>query len=154
FSSFALGTKGADAAILAGTAPRAFEDAYQFTQDVENYLQQHHLGADHIYLTGHSLGGAEAEYVGSLDHESGVTFGAPGVPGNHGSLVANQSFVNYVDYGDPVGNFGSHFGNVEHVGSPVGGVVTLGLIGAFGAVEGQLLAGLLFHGLPHYAQDL
>ena len=97
-------------------------DALNFAQQVA----QNNPGSQ-IFVTGHSLGGEEAQYVMaraadvSINISGGVAFGAPGVPG----LTANSSsfgsnFTNYVDYGDAVGNFvpsnGSHIGSVVYVG--------------------------------------
>jgi len=53
----------------------------------------------------------------SFDTEikGGVTFGAPGDP----DLTAPQptrTLINFVDYGDPVGNYLNHFGSVVDVG--------------------------------------
>src|SRR5579864_7611110 len=75
-STYALGTTTADAEIFAGTAPAAFSDADQFYKQVAADTTQP------IYVTGHSLGGAEAEYVANNEPNvaGGVTSGAPGLP--------------------------------------------------------------------------
>ena len=125
--------------------PQALLDANTFALDVKQYLAQHNLGTNLIYLTGHSLGGAEAENVAYIinpgGNMSGVTFGAPGDPALQAPAQASN-FINYVDYGDPVVNFGSHFGTVLHVGtSSNNGVPTLPIYPAD-------------HLLSHYAADL
>lgn len=125
-------TDAADIAIINGQAPtKILQDAYGFVEQVE-----FEYGSHPIYVTGHSLGGLEAEYVASqLDFiQGGATFGAPGLPGYYSNPlgVGSGAFVDYVDYGDPVGNYasditsviptvipatGDHFGEVKHIGS-------------------------------------
>jgi dienelactone hydrolase len=62
-----------------------------------------------IYVTGFGLGGVEAEAqalaLGSRV-TGGVTFGAPGLPG-HQVNGSESTVTNFVDYGDPVGNWAS-----------------------------------------------
>jgi len=138
---YTIGAVAADADILAGRTPQAFIDALAFTQ----YVVQHNPGADPIYLTGHSLGGAEAEYVGSLTTYSGVTFGAPGtLHQTYKAPVAGQNFIDYLDWGDLIGSFGHHFGTVKLVGSPEN------LLEALHHPD----RALEFHRLTHYATDL
>ena len=145
-SVYTIGAVAADADILAGRTPQAFIDALAFTQ----YVVQHNPGADPIYLTGHSLGGAEAEYVGSLTTYSGVTFGAPGtLHHTYKAPVAGQSFIDYLDWGDLLGNFGFHFGTVKEVGSIEDLLVALRAVR-----QGHPEAALQFHRLTHYATDL
>src|SRR6266436_726344 len=144
-SLYGIGSVAADAEILVGQTPQAFIDASAFTADVKQYLVQHNLGADPIYLTGHSLGGAEAEYVASLTTYSGVTFGAPGtLSPTYKAPVAGQNFIDYLDWGDLIGNFGHHFGTVKELG-PVEDLLV--------ALRHQERA-LEFHRLTHYATDL
>ena len=138
-SPYALGSRAADAKIAFGQLPQALLDANTFALDVTQYLAQHSLGSNPIYLTGHSLGGAEAEHVASTLNSAGniggVTFGAPGDPALQ-VPVQGPNFINYVDYGDPVGNFGNHFGTVLHVGTQTLPIDTAD------------------HALSHYAADL
>ncbi len=67
--------------------------------------------------------------------------------------------VNYVDRGDPIGNWGNHFGAVQLEGPHHDkGVLTAAEILAW-IVTGTPLDGLavgasLYHPLPHYAADL
>jgi pimeloyl-ACP methyl ester carboxylesterase len=146
-SQYANGSRAADADILIGQIPNAFLDASAFVGDVERYLVQHHLGSDPIYLTGHSLGGAEAEFVASLGPKSGATFGAPGdLFPIYNAPISGQKFINYADFGDPIGNFGFHFGAVKEVGSRFD--LTLEQL------YGPITAAELFHPLAHYASDL
>ncbi len=137
------GSRGADFDISIGLVPKAFLDADTFALDVKQYLAQHNLGSNPIYLTGHSLGGTEAQDVAFVidPGESGVTFGAPGDPRLMAPVNA-PNFINYVDYGDPVGHIGNHFGTIQPVGSPLDADVD------------PLAAAALFHLLSQYAADL
>ncbi len=144
-SPYAVGSRAADVDIAFGQLPQALLDANTFALEVKQYLAQHNLGSNPIYLTGHSLGGAEAENVAFILDPSGnmggATFGAPGDPTLQAPVQA-PNFINYVDYGDPVGNFGIHFGTVLHVGiSSNNGVPTLPINTAD-------------HPISHYAADL
>jgi hypothetical protein len=154
-SVYGIASTYAFAQVLAGQTPRAFADALAFTADVEKYLVAHSLASNPVYLTGHSLGGAEAEYVAANDGLSGVTFGAPGtLHPVYPSIGAGQTFTNYVDYGDPLGNFGSHFGSVQEVGPVSDAAATASLEKTLGSVLGAAVAALKFHPLNHYAADL
>ncbi|MDE5464945.1 MULTISPECIES: hypothetical protein [unclassified Bradyrhizobium] len=95
----------------------AFSDALKFTNDV---IAANPFST--VYLTGHSLGGAEAQYVASnLSDDAhiggGATFGSPGIFAD-GLRPPTPSFdfINYLDYGDPIANFGIHFGSTFAVG--------------------------------------
>ncbi len=116
-SSYSWGTFLADGMIFAHVDPPTFDEAYNFASQIKyQYL------SSNVYVTGHSLGGAEAEYValkmGPSLISGGVTFGAPGLPGYNGpSNLGN--LTDYVDFGDPIGNFisnGNHYGTVQFVG--------------------------------------
>jgi hypothetical protein len=117
-SAYGFGAALDDVYIFSGgRQPPAFIDAGRFVSDVEQMLP-----SAHIYLTGHSLGGAEAEFVGLATGLPGVTFGAPGIL-PLGFPVNAQNFIDYVENRDPIGNFKSHYGSVEHIGPS--GIVSL-----------------------------
>jgi hypothetical protein len=161
--SYGLGTLAADIQIFLGDTPQAFNDAINFTLDVQSLA-----GSTPIYITGHSLGGAEAEAVAlfasnpsdDLSIAGGVTFGAPGLPGYYGATGLGN-LTDYVDYGDPVGNYahdgeladfaltGNHFGTVDDVGPPLDAVITL--VNFLSDNTNDLFQ---FHALSHYAADL
>jgi hypothetical protein len=124
-----LGTGAADVQIAAGQTPQALIDARAFADAV-----QAQTGSSLIYVTGHSLGGTEAEAMCQVLGSScagGATFGATGLPGN--TQAGPSSLTNYIEYGDPVGNYASdsssalssispsnmsHYGSIVMVGSP------------------------------------
>jgi hypothetical protein len=124
-SAWARGSQAADLTILKGGHPAAFDDALQFTQSVIN---NNHLDPSKVFLSGHSLGGAEAEYVGlaynvlGIKLGGGATFAAPGIskgPENPQGAGSDQSFnfKNYIDHGDPVANYNDHYGQNIFVGN-------------------------------------
>ena len=138
-------------------------DAILFTMGVESLA-----GSTPVYVTGHSLGGAEAEAVAlyasrpfdNFSIAGGVTFGAPGLPGYYGA-TGRGNLTDYVDYGDPVGNYahesqlgaiaatGNHFGTVNYVGP---GSDAIAMVVDF--LTGHVNDAFVFHDLSHYAADL
>ena len=99
-----------DAAIFAGRDAVSFKGSARFAEQVMRIGHSQGISKGNIFLTGHSLGAAEAEYAGMKTGLAGDTFGTPGieipnaVAGN--PLRGRQSkLTNYVDYGDPVGNY-------------------------------------------------
>jgi hypothetical protein len=102
-STYGHASQADDIDLLLGQRPSSlFSQAEKFAQQVvEDY------GASHpIYLTGFSLGGAEAEAVASSAPsgviDGGDTFGAPGLPDYFGT---GGDLIDFVDPGDPVGNY-------------------------------------------------
>ena len=152
--------------IAAGTVPQAFGDALLFAQTV----QQAYPGST-IYVTGHSLGGAEAEYVaatldaatGAQNSISGITFAAPAISSllPVGVPYASVPLVNYVNTLDPIGNFiattvgattqGAHVGSTIELPLPVdfSNVFTAGLL-----VLGSAALAATYHPLGAYASAL
>jgi Lipase (class 3) len=165
FNSSAYGQQSiaADIQIFEGKTPAALDDAIQFAEEVQSLV-----GSTPVYITGHSLGGAEAEAVArfaanpfdDFSIAGGVTFGAPGLPGYYG-VAGLGNLTNYVDYGDPVGNYahdaefgrwaltGNHFGTVEFVGLRVDELIT-----AANLLDHNKAQLFQFHDLSHYAADL
>jgi hypothetical protein len=116
--------------IAMGRLPQQFWDALALYEAVGKYLQKTGIHAQ-ISFTGHSLGGALAQYMAIAAQERGcpaVSFGGPGVLGALGDLRSkyNPSYAypveNHVALGDEFANFGAHVGNViyysfEHSGN-------------------------------------
>jgi hypothetical protein len=124
-----LGGLKADIGIAQGNVSTVLKDAAAFALSVQR--QYGRL----VYVAGHSLGGIEAEMecrALGVNCGGGATFGATGLPGNSASGQAN--LINFVDYGDPVGNGSTdpgsplaslftpvnmlHYGKVIMVGTP------------------------------------
>ena len=126
----ALTQIAADIGIYAGTVTTAETDSLAFAKTVESDAAAKGIASSNVFVTGHSLGGIEAEYVAQQTGLGGVAFESTGIPGSDGS--GNSNFANIVTYGDPVGNYSSdikgeqpfapssglnHFGNVIMVGN-------------------------------------
>lgn len=94
-----------DKDIVEQTVAPAFTDALDFANDIEASNAN-----STIFTTGHSLGGAEAQYVAAQLQVAGVTFSAPGVQWAAPGVSADVD--NYVFAGEPIGEFGSHIGSV------------------------------------------
>ncbi len=87
--------------IYTQTTPWAFTDALRFAERVQAAAAEQGYAPEDIFVTGHSLGGWEAQYVAQQIGLAGVGFESPGmsstVPGNG----ADSMFVNVETYGDP-----------------------------------------------------
>jgi cadherin-like protein/Big-like domain-containing protein len=174
--SYATQSTAADQALLLGLTPNALNDAVAFARYASAVAKDQGYGNDPVYVTGHSLGGTEAEAAAHALNTSvsggfisgAVTFGATGLP-DYLSTGGNNNFLNFVDYGDPVGNYaddslselkslaqfsglGSHFGTVELVGSKADPKFIIGA--ALATSEGQFKSSFQYHFLQNYANDL
>ena len=120
------------------TTPQAFTDSLTFEQRVQSAAAQQGYSTSDIFVTGHSLGGWEAEYVAQQTGLGGIGFESPGinttVPGNG----ADSGFVNVETYGDtvaylatdlpalqpftpayvPGGGSKPHYGSIVMIGDP------------------------------------
>ena len=111
-------------------------------------------------LAGHSLGGAEVEYVASQTGLSGTTFGAPGIPSGDGSASNPTQVTDYVERGDPVGNYAQggnlvsllqtpnivHFGNSTYLGAYISygtGLLATASISYLAAMSATTITGQL-----------
>lgn len=65
-----------------------------------------------ISITGHSLGGALAQYVASLKHVPATTFNAPGVNIPNGGT--SENIINYVNMNDFIGCLNTHIGETRY----------------------------------------
>ncbi|MGD1015856.1 MAG: hypothetical protein ABR863_05370, partial [Roseiarcus sp.] len=162
---YGAGALADDALILAGQLPsNLLSDATSFISQV-----QESAGGEPIYVSGHSLGGLEAEAVADDLGSSiagGVTFGAPALPDYYGTTSSGNAsgFWDFVDYGDPVGAYAGpgndgyeHYGNVWPVGSPADSGVAAALdqlISSSPSALGALDAYFTYHQLANYGTDL
>ena len=86
--------------------PPAFKDAASFANEVKSLYP-----ASKVSFTGHSLGGAEAQYQAATLGGSATTFGAPGAAfavNENQAEDAQERVVNYVLPPDPVPMRGEH----------------------------------------------
>lgn len=82
------------------TTPEAFAQAVDFAQTVQAEAAAQGYAPEDVFVTGHSLGAWQAQYVAQQLGLNGIGFEGPGlsstVPGNG----ANSLFVNTATYGD------------------------------------------------------
>ncbi len=124
--------------LFTGTTPRAFTDALRFEQRVQGLAALQGYSTTDIFLTGHSLGGWEAEYVSQQTGLGGIGFESPGINTIVAGNGANSGFVNIETYGDPAAYFSSdlpglqpfmptyvpgggtkpHYGSIVMIGDP------------------------------------
>jgi hypothetical protein len=157
-------------AILTRTTPAAFPDALHFAQRVQAAAAVQGYTSDNIFVTGHSLGGWQAEYVAQHIGLGGIGFESPGlnttVPGNG----ANSLFVNTATWGDPAsfssdvpgvqpfaptyvpgGGAYPHYGPIVLLGDPAAGYPLSNAMSLWGTgIIGDLAA--LFFGLGNFLQ--
>jgi len=87
--------------IFTRTTPWAFYDALRFAQRVQAAAALQGYGSDDIFVTGHSLGGWEAQYVAQQIGLAGIGFEAPGINTIVTGNGADAMFVNIGTYGSP-----------------------------------------------------
>ena len=167
----------ADGQIAAGQDPALYADALTFAHRAVAVAGRQGVSSDDVFVDGHSLGGAAAEYVAVKTGLGGVTFGAPGIPAADINTGLPSRLTNYVDDGDPVGNYSDNpnrighllmgsgierYGRATYVGSPsdarplavagrLYGTSDLGSAVATGIVVDAIVD---HHLLGHYAADL
>ena len=172
-----------DTAISYGGEPLSYFSAYAFTQAV---IADAAAADDStaISLTGHSLGGADAEYVAQQTGLPGITFGAPGIA-TDATPYGGSNFTDYVDRGDPVGSYApdgyetallqatniAHYGQADYVGPYTNAALLIAASAAYIAAENSTsptyadaeyaassasvaLAATYYHPLENYALDL
>jgi len=146
--------------IFTNTTPAAFHDSLRFARQVQAEAAQQGYEPDAVFVTGHSLGGWEAEYVAQHTGMGGIGFESLGlsstVPGNGGDSL----FVNTSTYGDPAGYTSTdlpglqpftpyvagggskpHYGSIVLLGDPS---VQIPLINAAASWGPNIIADLIF----------
>jgi hypothetical protein len=103
-------------AILNGRLPQQFNNAFAVYKRVTEYMTQESIAA-RISLTGHSLGGALAQYMAIRAKGCHAeTFGAPGIMDALGELKGEYDpryfyqVVNHIARSDMFGMYGRHLG--------------------------------------------
>jgi hypothetical protein len=170
----------ADLQIYLGQVPPAFTIAEAFTEAALLAAAAEGIAPGDVFVTGHSLGAGTAMYVAARLDLAGMTFAAPGIAAAAiPAGGAESKLVNYVEYGDPVGNYSANppvlgdflyspdilrFGEASYIGDPLGGLGLAAAASLFapGATEAQQAAGLAalaglaaeYHPLTTYAADL
>jgi hypothetical protein len=101
------------AAIL--TNPPAYADSLGFANFVVGVANAEGYATSNVFVTGHSLGAMEAEYVASQTGLAGIGFEPTGLtPKDIKSQATN--FVVTVAYGDPVGSYASDISGEQPFG--------------------------------------
>ncbi len=90
-----------------GVTPAAYRVALTFANTVVGIARAQGFSTDNIFVTGHSLGGIEAEFVAQQTGLGGVGFEPTGLATQPVAAATGLNFVNIVTQGDPVGNFSS-----------------------------------------------
>jgi Ca2+-binding RTX toxin-like protein len=173
-----------DFCITYGLLAPSYFSADAFTQTAIADAEAAGYSAADVSLTGHSLGGADAEYVGQQTGLAGTTFGAPGIP-TADTPYGGANFVDYVDRGDPVGSYApdgyevpllkaqtiAHYGQALYVGPYTNAALLIAASIAYEAAQASTspsyaaaeyaasatsvaLAASLYHPLGNYAVDL
>jgi hypothetical protein len=165
----------ADIGVYAGITTPGEIDSLNFAKFVTSLANWQGYSTSNIFVTGHSLGGIEAEYVAAKSGLGGIGFESTGLPHFSGE-GAGANFVNIVTDGDPVGNYSSdirgeqpfapaytqgggtlpHYGNVVTIGSPADQTTLTNDVAKWGdgnlldqaAVLGNLVGLLLDFHLP------
>ena len=170
----------ADYKLYKGELPADLKEAATFAENVLKTAQSEGISKSNIYLTGHSLGGAEAEYADVKTGLTGTTFGAPGISSDYIPSGKTSHLTDYVEYGDPVGNYAytgpnspegpfiysdnvEHFGTTKYTGHPSDALALIASGQAYGSSNSEVKAGGLtgfllaadnFHPLTVYAGSL
>lgn len=124
--------------IFTDTTPQAFWDSLAFERKVEAAALAQGYTTDDIFVTGHSLGGWEAQFVAQKTGRGGIGFEGPGLNTSVAGNGINSNFVNMETYGDtaayfstdlpglqpfmpaydPTGGSKPHYGNIVMIGDP------------------------------------
>jgi hypothetical protein len=174
---FAQAQDAADGNIFAGLNPPVYQTALSFTQTALQDAAHQGIGSANVFVTGHSLGAAEAEYVGSQTGLGGATFAGPGIPLGDIGAHDGSNMVDYIQRGDPIANYAidsnnegnfqisqtvRHYGETTYIGSPsdnqplsfLGGSLGISPDGTLAAVGVLAVVFDVFHPAPTYAQSL
>jgi hypothetical protein len=124
--------------IFTDTTPQAFTDSLTFANQVRAEAAKQGYGDSDIFVTGHSLGGWEAEYVAQQTGLGGIGFESPGINTVVTDNGVDSGFVNVETYGDtaayfstdlpglqpfvapyvPGGGSKPHYGSIVMIGDP------------------------------------
>jgi hypothetical protein len=88
--------------VFTRSTPWAFHDALDFAQQVRAEAAKQGYSDDDIFVTGHSLGAWEAQYVAQQTGLAGVGFEAPGINTAVEGNGADSLFVNIGNWGSSV----------------------------------------------------
>ena len=110
---FLLAQIEADVDLYYNTLPQALKDATAFVQSVIDAASAQNIPLENITVTGHSLGASIAAYAAAQAGLGGTTFAATGLPEGAIPTGAVSTLTNYVEIGDPIGNYSATPTNYE-----------------------------------------
>jgi hypothetical protein len=91
----------------AHVTPAAYGVSLNFANSVLTLAENDGIARSNIFVTGHSLGGIEAEFVAQQTGLGGIGFEPTGLATAPAAGATGINFLNVVTDGDPVGNFSS-----------------------------------------------
>lgn len=103
---------------IGNTTPAAFPDSLKFAQQVQTDAAEQGYATDSIFVTGHSLGGWEAEYVAQNTGMDGIGFESLGLSTTVAGNGADSLFVNTATYGDPAAYWASDMSGFQPLAPP------------------------------------
>jgi hypothetical protein len=103
---------------IGNTTPAAFPDSLHFAQQVQADAAEQGYAPDSIFVTGHSLGGWEAEYVAQNTGLDGIGFESLGLSTTVAGNGADSLFVNTATYGDPAAYWASDMSGLQPLAPP------------------------------------
>lgn len=133
-----IGQVIADLTFFSAKPTATKSDSLAFAQYVVSEAGKQGIDVDDVFVTGHSLGANEAEYVGQQTGLGGVGFEGFGLPESDSAIGDGSNFISTVNYGDIVGSLSSdvegeqpaapdfdpqngsypHYGNLIMLGDP------------------------------------
>ncbi len=96
-----------DLGVASGIVTPGEQDAAAFATAVTQAAAAQGIGAGDVFLTGHSLGGIQAQYAAQQTGRGGIAFESTGLPRSATDAGTGDNFVNVVTDGDSVGNYSS-----------------------------------------------
>jgi hypothetical protein len=138
------GAGSSDSSILAGNSPTAYLNAvntYFSTQEAALTQAGYSTDPTNVFVSGASLGGYAAQYLGLTQGLGGAAYATPGLIGYDGSATPPSSFTTYEVDGDGVSSYSSNSGINWDISTPSYnyGTVVFGGSQANAALLGQMV---------------
>lgn len=120
-----LGTYTQDEGSVSGKINEGQKNAVAFARLVYLVAKQEGKTQQDIYVSGHSTGAAEAEYVAQQLGFSGVAFEGTGIPEDSNAVGKGNNFISFVNYGDVWASYASDVPDnpVDVIGGPKTGTL-------------------------------
>lgn len=110
-----IGQVLADIPSVAGQTSEAQQDAVKFAQYVNHAAGEQGISSNDVFVTGHSLGGGEAEYVAQQTGLGGIAFDGTGIPTSDTAVGDGSNFISFDTYGDVWGGYASDVEGVQPI---------------------------------------